>query len=83
MAAEMDLGLPRWADDPTPVFSTLISYADAADTGFDAPAEFAAAARERFYDTAQVYRVALIQLWRQSGLMAVDEVAALLTRTEN
>ncbi|MBB5081793.1 hypothetical protein [Nonomuraea endophytica] len=29
VAAEMDLGLPRWADDPTPVFSTLISYADA------------------------------------------------------
>ncbi|MEV4898030.1 MerR family transcriptional regulator [Nonomuraea sp. NPDC055795] len=38
---------------------------------------------QRFYDGAQVYRVALIQLWRQSGLMGIDEIAALLSRTEN
>ncbi|MBB5081791.1 MerR family transcriptional regulator [Nonomuraea endophytica] len=40
-------------------------------------------ARQRFYDTAQVYRVALIQPWRRSGLMGIDEIAALLSRTEN
>ncbi|MEV4898029.1 PEP/pyruvate-binding domain-containing protein, partial [Nonomuraea sp. NPDC055795] len=56
VAAEMDLGLPRWADDPTPVFSTLISYVDAADTGFDAPAEFAAAAREGRAKVAELVR---------------------------
>ncbi|GAA5045451.1 DNA-binding transcriptional MerR regulator [Thermocatellispora tengchongensis] len=38
---------------------------------------------QRFYDTAQVYRVALIRLWRQSGLMGIDEIAALLSRADN
>ncbi|MFI6541403.1 PEP-utilizing enzyme [Nonomuraea sp. NPDC050547] len=56
VAAEMDLGLPRWADDPAPVFSTLISYVDAADTGFDAPTEFAAAAREGRAKVAELVR---------------------------
>ncbi|MFI0419158.1 PEP/pyruvate-binding domain-containing protein [Spongiactinospora sp. 9N601] len=56
VAAEMDLGLPRWADDPAPVFRTLISYVHAADTGFDAAAEFAAARREARAKVAELVR---------------------------
>ncbi|MEV0613099.1 MerR family transcriptional regulator [Nonomuraea sp. NPDC050404] len=40
-------------------------------------------AGQRFYDDAQVYRVALIQLWRRTGLMSIDEIAALLSQSEN
>ncbi|WP_181019567.1 PEP/pyruvate-binding domain-containing protein [Nonomuraea typhae] len=56
VAAEMDLGLPRWADDPTPVFNLLIGYAAAAETGFDAAAEFAAAGREARATVAELVR---------------------------
>ncbi|MFI6504743.1 PEP/pyruvate-binding domain-containing protein [Nonomuraea typhae] len=56
VAAEMDLGLPRWADDPTPVFNLLIGYAAAARTGFDAAAEFAAAGREARAAVAELVR---------------------------
>ncbi|ALG11913.1 MerR family transcriptional regulator [Kibdelosporangium phytohabitans] len=33
----------------------------------------------RCYDTDQVYRIALIQLWRETGLMSIDEISAILT----
>ncbi|ONI90100.1 MerR family transcriptional regulator [Actinosynnema sp. ALI-1.44] len=34
----------------------------------------------RCYDTDQVYRIALIQLWRQTGTMSIDEIADVLSR---
>lgn len=43
VAAEMDLGLPRWSEQPEAVFRTLISYAKAISGGSDAHAHFAAA----------------------------------------
>jgi rifampicin phosphotransferase len=43
--AEIDLGLPRWADDPSPLLSTLSGYlALDASGGSDAAAQFQAAA---------------------------------------
>ncbi|MVO85415.1 MerR family transcriptional regulator [Streptomyces sp. p1417] len=32
----------------------------------------------RYFDSEQVYRVALIQLWRETGLMSVGEIRTLL-----
>ncbi|GAA5045457.1 hypothetical protein GCM10023259_018360 [Thermocatellispora tengchongensis] len=55
VAAEMDLGLPRWADDPTPVFGTLISYVDAADTGFDASGDGDSGHRAKVRERRAVY----------------------------
>ncbi|MCQ8772871.1 helix-turn-helix domain-containing protein [Streptomyces telluris] len=34
----------------------------------------------RYFDTEQVYRVALIKLWRETGLMSIEEIAGLLHR---
>nr|WP_042197530.1 MerR family transcriptional regulator [Kibdelosporangium sp. MJ126-NF4]CEL23028.1 Transcriptional regulator, MerR family [Kibdelosporangium sp. MJ126-NF4]CTQ90167.1 Transcriptional regulator, MerR family [Kibdelosporangium sp. MJ126-NF4] len=33
----------------------------------------------RCYDTDQLYRIALIQLWRETGLMSIDEISGVLT----
>lgn len=33
----------------------------------------------RCYDTDQLYRIALIQLWRDTGTMSIDEISAVLT----
>ena len=32
----------------------------------------------RYYDETQVYRIALIHLWRQSGMMSIEQIAELL-----
>lgn len=32
----------------------------------------------RCYDTDQLYRIALIQMWREQGQMSIDEIASLL-----
>ncbi|WP_324192707.1 MerR family transcriptional regulator [Nocardia transvalensis] len=32
----------------------------------------------RYYDRDQIYRIALIRLWRATGQMSVDEIAAVL-----
>ncbi|QIB48311.1 helix-turn-helix domain-containing protein [Streptomyces aureoverticillatus] len=34
----------------------------------------------RYFDSEQVYRVALIKLWRETGLMSVEEIHSLLHR---
>ncbi|RZQ61180.1 MerR family transcriptional regulator [Amycolatopsis suaedae] len=34
---------------------------------------------QRFYDTEQLYRVAVIKLWRQTGMLSLDRIARLLT----
>ncbi|MEI5098122.1 MerR family transcriptional regulator [Streptomyces sp. PmtG] len=34
----------------------------------------------RYFDSEQVYRVALIKLWRETGLMSVEEIRTLLDR---
>ncbi|MGA4837553.1 MerR family transcriptional regulator [Streptomyces sp. G45] len=34
----------------------------------------------RYFDTEQVYRLALVKLWRETGLMSIEEIAALLRR---
>ncbi|WP_058043859.1 MerR family transcriptional regulator [Streptomyces roseifaciens] len=34
----------------------------------------------RYFDAEQVYRVALIKLWRETGLMSIEEIAGLLHR---
>ncbi|TDD96820.1 MerR family transcriptional regulator [Actinomadura rubrisoli] len=34
----------------------------------------------RYFDSEQVYRVALIKLWRETGLMSIEEIDALLRR---
>ncbi|WP_028923923.1 MerR family transcriptional regulator [Pseudonocardia acaciae] len=33
----------------------------------------------RCYDTDQLYRIALIKLWRTTGLLAIDDIALILT----
>ncbi|MBN9744629.1 MerR family transcriptional regulator [Amycolatopsis sp. A1MSW2902] len=32
----------------------------------------------RFYDRDQLYRIALIRTWRETGLLSLDDIAALL-----
>lgn len=44
-AAEIDLGVARWADDPTPVLTTLASYRQSLVSGHDAQAHFEQAQR--------------------------------------
>ncbi|MFE0042463.1 helix-turn-helix domain-containing protein [Streptomyces albireticuli] len=34
----------------------------------------------RYFDAEQIYRVALIKLWRETGLMSIEEIAGLLNR---
>ncbi|GGS23290.1 hypothetical protein GCM10010252_73040 [Streptomyces aureoverticillatus] len=34
----------------------------------------------RYFDSEQVYRVALVKLWRETGLMSVEEIRSLLHR---
>ncbi|MFC6883698.1 MULTISPECIES: MerR family transcriptional regulator [Actinomadura] len=34
----------------------------------------------RYFDSEQVYRVALIKLWRETGLMSIEEIDTLLRR---
>ncbi|WP_020502414.1 MerR family transcriptional regulator [Sciscionella marina] len=33
----------------------------------------------RYYDTEQLYRIALIKKWRETGLLGIEEIATLLT----
>lgn len=44
--AEIDVGSPRWADDPTPVFAALAGYLQVTDPDQAPPARFARAAVE-------------------------------------
>ncbi|WP_242907645.1 helix-turn-helix domain-containing protein [Actinomadura terrae] len=37
---------------------------------------------QRYFDHEQVYRVALIKLWRETGLMSIEEIGVLLRRAE-
>lgn len=38
----------------------------------------------RYFDTDQLYRIALIKLWQGTGLMTLDEIATVLAgRTDN
>ncbi len=41
--AEIDFGVPRWSDDPEPIFAILADYLRATDAEQDAEARFAAA----------------------------------------
>ncbi|MFI7582206.1 PEP/pyruvate-binding domain-containing protein [Kocuria sp. M1N1S27] len=45
-SAEIDVGSPRWADDPTPVFAALTGYLRVSDPEQAPPARFARAAVE-------------------------------------
>ncbi|WP_370831318.1 PEP/pyruvate-binding domain-containing protein [Kocuria sediminis] len=45
-SAEIDVGSPRWADDPTPVFAALAGYLQVTDPDQAPPARFARAAAE-------------------------------------
>jgi len=45
-SAEIDVGSPRWADDPTPVFAALAGYLKVTDPEQAPPARFARAAVE-------------------------------------
>ncbi|MGQ1840104.1 PEP-utilizing enzyme [Kocuria turfanensis] len=45
-SAEIDVGSPRWADDPTPVFAALAGYLQVSDPDQAPPARFARAAVE-------------------------------------
>ncbi|MEV0322530.1 MerR family transcriptional regulator [Streptomyces sp. NPDC050658] len=36
--------------------------------------------RQRYFDSEQLYRVALIKLWRETGQMSIEEIDALLRR---
>lgn len=36
----------------------------------------------RYFDTEQVYRVALVKLWRETGHMSIDEIDTLLRRDD-
>ncbi|MCY1158934.1 MAG: pyruvate, water dikinase [Citricoccus sp.] len=45
-SAEIDVGSPRWADDPTPVFAALAGYLQVTDPDQAPPARFARAAVE-------------------------------------
>ncbi|HRO31654.1 PEP/pyruvate-binding domain-containing protein, partial [Citricoccus sp.] len=45
-SAEIDVGSPRWADDPTPVFAALAGYLQVSDPDQVPPARFARAAAE-------------------------------------
>ncbi len=45
-SAEIDVGAPRWADDPTPVFAALAGYLQVTDPEQAPPARFARAAVE-------------------------------------
>jgi pyruvate,water dikinase len=44
--AEIDLGLPRWSDDPTHVFGVLVNYLRVQDESWDPVARFAQGAAE-------------------------------------
>lgn len=45
-AAEIDVGVPRWSEDPTPVFAAIANYLRLTDTTQAPDRRFAAAARE-------------------------------------
>lgn len=45
-AAEVDVGLPRWAEDPAPVFAAIANYLRVTDPDQAADRRFATAARE-------------------------------------
>ncbi len=45
-SGEIDFGVPRWSDDPQPLFVTLASYARSVESGSDARAHFDQAKRE-------------------------------------
>ncbi len=40
-------------------------------------------ARQRIYDTDQVYRIALINQWRRTGRLSIEEIAELLDADEH
>ncbi|RBQ15931.1 hypothetical protein DP939_33565 [Spongiactinospora rosea] len=37
---------------------------------------------QRFYDAAQIRRIALVQLWRETGMLTIDDIATVLTDHE-
>ncbi|MFI0420933.1 helix-turn-helix domain-containing protein [Spongiactinospora sp. 9N601] len=37
---------------------------------------------QRFYDAAQIRRIALVQLWRETGMLTIDDIATVLTEHE-
>lgn len=64
-AAEIDLGIPRWSQDPTPLFGTLVNYL-ALEEGVVAPdAQFRATAAQAEATVAVlVHRAARKNWWR-------------------
>ncbi|MEX5303925.1 PEP/pyruvate-binding domain-containing protein [Kocuria sabuli] len=57
--AEIDVGSPRWAEDPTPVFAALTGYLQVNDPGQAPPARFARAAVEAEAALAQLIERAM------------------------
>ncbi|WP_405062361.1 PEP-utilizing enzyme [Kribbella sp. NBC_01505] len=46
VTGEIDFGVPRWVDDPAPVFASLQAYRKAMDAGHDAAEHFEGSARQ-------------------------------------
>jgi phosphohistidine swiveling domain-containing protein len=64
-AAEIDLGIPRWSEDPTPLFGTLVNYLALADSALAPDAQFRAMAAQAEATVALlVNRAAQKNWWR-------------------
>jgi len=74
--AEVDLGMPRWSDDPGHILGVLANYLQLADPGQAPDRQFLLAAREA---EAQVER--LTAAARKRGRLRAALVQAALTRT--
>lgn len=55
-AAEIDIGVPRWAEDPTPLFSTIANYLRIADPAQSPERRFEHAAAEAEVTIAELAR---------------------------
>ena len=78
--AEIDVGMPRWSDDPTHILGVLANYLRADDPALAPDRQFAKAAREA---DAQVERLvaAARQRGRLTGRLRGSLVRAALRRT--
>ncbi|OLT08278.1 pyruvate, water dikinase [Kocuria sp. CNJ-770] len=75
-SAEVDVGSPRWADDPTPVFAALSGYLQVTDPGQAPPARFARAA-----DEAEAALADLVGRARRTRPLRARLAGALLRRS--
>ncbi|WP_120522616.1 PEP/pyruvate-binding domain-containing protein [Arthrobacter celericrescens] len=74
--AEIDLGMPRWADDPTHIIGVLANYLRLEDPEFAPDRQFAKASREADAEAAVLVRRA-----REKGPLHARIVKGALART--